>query len=29
MALNGKTFQINLERNDNQSGSILCGDKCA
>ena len=28
MALNGKTFQINLERNDNQPGSILCGDEC-
>jgi len=26
--VNGKPFQINLERNDNQSGSILCGDKC-
>ena len=26
--LNGKTFQINLYRNYNQSGSILCGDKC-
>ena len=26
--LNGKTFQIDLYRNYNQSGSILCGDKC-
>ena len=26
--MNGKTFQINLERNDYQSGLILCGDKC-
>ena len=26
--LNGKTFQINLYSNYNQSGSILCGDKC-
>ena len=26
--MNGKTFQINLERTDNQSGSILGGDKC-
>ena len=25
--LNGKTFQVNLERNDNKSGSILCGNK--
>ena len=24
--LNGKTFQINLERNDNKSESILCGN---
>ena len=26
--LYGKTFQINLGRNDNQSASIFCGDKC-
>ena len=27
--MNGKTFHLNIERNANQSGFIICGDKCA
>ena len=28
MLFNGKTLQINLERNDDQSGLIFCCEKC-